>query len=151
MTQTNLAKIDHKIILFFKKSYLVVARLSLFVVFFWFGFIKLIGISSAAPMAIALTDKTVGLEYFNVLFISIALLECVIGILFLFPKAVKITIPLLAFHLLIVSAPLVLLPELTWQSYLIPTLEGQYIIKNLVIIAVAFGIAANSEPLSKGK
>jgi hypothetical protein len=31
----------------------------------------------------------------------------------------------------------------------VPTLEGQYIIKNAVVIAVAFGIAAHTEPLNK--
>jgi hypothetical protein len=39
-------------------------------------------------------------------------------------------------------------PELTWQQPFIPTLEGQYIIKNLVIIALAFGVAAHTEPLA---
>ena len=33
--------------------------------------------------------------------------------------------------------PLILLPEITWRSFMVPTLEGQYIIKNLVLIAAA--------------
>lgn len=145
----NIEKSDKKIISFFRGSHLLIARLSLFVVFFGFGFIKLIGLSEATPLAAALTEKTVGLQYFDALFFVLALLECVIGILFLFPNAVRIVIPLLFFHMAVVSAPLVLLPELTWQSVLAPKLEGQYIIKNLVIIAVAFGIAAHTEPLGK--
>jgi uncharacterized membrane protein YkgB len=47
----------------------------------------------------------------------------------------------------IVCSPLVLVPEYTWQSFLVPTLEGQYIIKNMVIIAVAIGIASLTQPL----
>jgi hypothetical protein len=46
--------------------------------------------------------------------------------------------------------PLFLLTEETWSGFLIPTLEGQYIIKNLVVIAAAMGIAAHLEPI-KGK
>lgn len=140
-------KLDQKIIKFFKGSHLLVARVALFVVFFWFGILKLLDLSPASPLAVALTEKTVGLQYFDTLFTLLALLECVIGILFLFPKAVRLTIPLLFFHMIIVCSPLFLLPELAWQSTLVPTLEGQYIIKNLVVIAVAFGIAAHTDPL----
>jgi uncharacterized membrane protein YkgB len=43
--------------------------------------------------------------------------------------------------------PLVYLPDEAWQKFLVPTLEGQYIIKNLVIIATAIGIAAHLHPL----
>jgi uncharacterized membrane protein YkgB len=62
---------------------------------------------------------------------------------------VRITIPLLLVHMAVVCSPLVLVPELTWQRLFVPTLEGQYIIKNVVIVAVAFGIAAHTEPLRK--
>lgn len=147
----SIQKIDKYIISFFRNSYLFVARLALFVIFFWFGFIKLIGLSEAGPLASALTERTVGLQYFDTLFIILALLECVIALLFLFPRMVRLTIPLLFFHLAVVSAPLLLVPELTWRAVFVPTLEGQYIIKNLVIIAVAFGIAANTTPLIKPK
>jgi hypothetical protein len=42
-----------------------------------------------------------------------------------------------------------LLPAVTWQSFFVPTLEGQYIIKNLVIIALAIALASHLEPLQK--
>jgi uncharacterized membrane protein YkgB len=147
ISKENVEHADEKIISFFKRTYIPVARIALFVVFFWFGFIKLTGMSPAGPLAEALTAKTVGVEYFDVLFRSLAFLECVIGVLFLVPKAVRVVIPLLFFHMAVVCAPLVLVPEFTWQEAFVPTLEGQYIIKNVVIIAVAFGIAANTQPL----
>lgn len=123
------------------------ARFAFFVIFFWFGFIKLLGISPAGPLAEDLVAKTIGAQYFEQLFIVLALLECLIGILFLIPKAVRLTIPLLFIHLIIVCSPLLLLPKDTWQSFLVPTLEGQYIIKNIALIALAFGVAANTKPL----
>ena len=152
MTKINKKHIknwDQAVIAFFKQTYIPLARVALFVVFFWFGFIKLTGMSPAGDLAEALTAKTVGLELFDALFKAIALLECVIGLLFLVPKAVRIVIPLLFFHMAIVCAPLVLVPEMTWQSFLVPTLEGQYIIKNIVIVALAFGVAAHTQPLRK--
>jgi putative oxidoreductase len=52
-------------------------------------------------------------------------------------------LPLLLLHVVLTLLPLLLLPGLTWQSPLVPTLEGQYIIKNLVILAAALGIASH--------
>ena len=41
------------------------------------------------------------------------------------------------------ALPLVLLPEVSWKTFpLVPTLEGQYIIKNLVIIGSALVLGA---------
>jgi len=151
VNKANVLRLDERIIRLFRVSYIPLARFALFVVFFWFGFIKLTGMSPAGELAEALTAKTIGTEYFDLLFKLIALLECLVGILFLVPKAVRIVIPLLFFHMAVVCAPLVLVPEMTWQSFMVPTLEGQYIIKNIVIIAVAFGIAAHTEPLNKFK
>jgi len=143
----TLLHIDEKVIAFFKRWYVPLARLALFAIFFWFGLIKLIGMSEAGPLAEALTAKTVGTEHFELLFRGLALIECVIGVLFLIPKAVRIVVPLLFVHMAVVCGPLVLVPELTWQQFMVPTLEGQYIIKNIAIIALAFGIAAHTEPL----
>lgn len=140
--------IDLRVIDFFKRIYIPTARISIFIVFFWFGLIKVLGLSPASPLAEALTNKTVGMQYFDALFIILAILECVIGLLFLFPKMTRVVIPLLLFHMVIVCSPLVLVPEHIWQAFLVPTLEGQYIIKNAVVVAVAIGIAASTRPLA---
>ena len=147
----KIQKIDLRLIAFFKRTYIPVARFSIFLIFFWFGFIKLLGLSPAGPLAHALIEKTVGVQYFDALFIILAVLECIIGVLFLFPKATRVVIPLLLFHMLIVCSPLLLVPGYTWQQALVPTLEGQYIIKNAVVIAVAIGIAASATPISNKK
>ncbi|MGB4759308.1 MAG: hypothetical protein WBP26_04605 [Candidatus Saccharimonadales bacterium] len=143
----NYQAVDLKLITFFKRWFLPVARVSIFIIFFWFGLIKILGLSPASPLAEALTAKTVGMQYFDALFIVLAVIECVIGILFLFPKMTRIVIPLLLAHMMIVCSPLLLVPEYTWQSFLVPTLEGQYIIKNAVVVAIAIGIAASATPL----
>lgn len=147
---TSIISIDKKLIDFFQRSFLPFARVALFILFFWFGFLKLFDLSPAGPLAEALTAQTVGLEYFTVLFKALALIECLIGVLFLIPKATRVVIPLLFIHMAVVCAPLVLLPQLVWTDFFVPTLEGQYIIKNIVVVAVAIGIAAHAKPL-KGK
>ena len=145
--QNKITDIDLRLIEFFKKTFVPFARFSIFLIFFWFGVLKVLQLSPASPLAEALTAQTVGMQYFDVFFVGLAVLECLIGILFLIPKATRIVIPLLLLHMLVVCSPLVLVPDYTWQSFLIPTLEGQYIIKNAVVVAVAIGIAASAKPL----
>lgn len=140
---------DARLIAFFRRAFLPVARISLFLVFFWFGFIKIIGLSPASPLAEALTAKTVGMQYYDTLFFVLAVLECVIGVLFLFPKLIRLVIPLLFLHMAVVCSPLILVPGYTWQGFLVPTLEGQYIIKNAVVVAIAIGIASFTKPLAE--
>lgn len=147
--QIDYKSLDLKLIEFFRQSFIPVARGAIFVVFFWFGLVKILGLSEAGPLAEALVDKTVGNQYFDVLFLVLAGLECLIGVLFLLPKLTRVVIPLLLIHMLIVCSPLVLLPEYTWQSFMVPTLEGQYIIKNALVVAVAIGIAASLNPLAR--
>lgn len=142
-------KLDHDLIVFARKAYPWVARGALFVVFFWFGIVKLFGVSEAAGLAKALTAKTVGEAHFHTLFNTLAVLECVIGVLCLIPRLTRVAVTMLLTHMAIVCAPLVLVPELTWQAVLVPTMDGQYIIKNVLVIAAAFGLAANAPPRAK--
>lgn len=145
--KTKLYELDLRLITFFGRTFLPFARFSIFLIFFWFGLIKLLGLSAAGPLAEALVAKTVGLQYFEPLFYLLAAIEVVIGVLFLFPRATRVVVPLLLFHMLLVCSPLLLVPEFTWQQFGVPTLEGQYIIKNAVVVAVAIGIAASTKPL----
>jgi uncharacterized membrane protein YkgB len=120
------------------------ARVSIFVIYFWFGFLKLIGISPATPLASALVNHTIGAQYFGVSFKALAIYECALGILFLIPAATSVSFVLLVIHMGIVSSPLVLVASDAWTHPLVPTFEGQYIIKDLAIVALAIGILAHA-------
>jgi hypothetical protein len=71
--------------------------------------------------------------------IIIGLWEVVIGVFFFFKKTTRIAIILLFLQMVGTFMPLIVLTEVTFQSnnVLLPTLEGQYIIKNLMIISAA--------------
>ncbi len=84
---------------------------------------------------------------FETFFILFGLFECLIGILFLIRGAERIVIPLLFMHMATTFMPLFMLREETWSGFMVPTLEGQYIIKNLLIIAAAVGVAAHLHPM----
>jgi uncharacterized membrane protein YkgB len=145
----NVQTLDVHLIHFFRKISVPLARVSLFVVFFWFGILKVIGLSPASSLVHSLFDQMVTFMPFDVFYVSFALFECVIGILFLIRGAERIVLPLLLFHMATTFLPLVYLPHVTWQQAWVPTLEGQYIIKNLVIIAAAITVAAHLHPLKK--
>lgn len=145
----QLQAVDLKLINWFRKAFVPMARVAVFIVYFYFGVLKLLDLSPASPLATALTAKTIGIAHYHTAFIILAIFECVIGLLFLFPKATRIVIPLLLIHMAVVCAPLVLIPDQVWTRAFVPNLEGQYIIKNVVIIAVAIGIASQTPPLAK--
>lgn len=143
----NIRAFDIYIIQLLRKISVPVARVGLFVVFFWFGTLKLLGVSPAASLVQTLYEETVPFLSFETFYLLFALFEMIIGALFLIPKAVRVVIPLLFLHMITTFLPLFFLPKMTWQAFLVPTLEGQYIIKNLVIIATAIFIVARMHPL----
>lgn len=143
----RMQKTDQSIVRFFRSISVPIARISLFIVFFWFGFLKILGLSPAGPLVHALFDRTITFMSFDMFYVSFAVLECLIGILFLIKGLERVVIPILFLHMTATFLPLFFLPHTTWQGFLVPTLEGQYIIKNLVIIATAIGIAAHLHPL----
>lgn len=147
----SIGKIDLKIINFFRRVWMPVSRFALFVVFFWFGALKVVGQSPASGVVKDLFYRTIPIMNFDTFLILFGLFECLIGILFLIKGAERVVIPLLFIHMVTTFGPLFLLRDAMWTDMLVPTLEGQYIIKNLVIIATAIGIASNLHPLSPKK
>jgi len=140
--------LDVHVIHFFRRISMPTARLSLFIVFFWFGVLKVIGLSPAGSLVHSLFDQTlIGFIPFDAFYIGFALFECLIGILFVIKGAERVVIPLLFIHMITTFLPLIALPQETFSAPFVPTLVGQYIIKNIVLIAVAIGIAAHLHPL----
>lgn len=143
----TLQNFDKKFIGFAKRRFNPLARSALFIIFFYFGLLKLLGLSPAEGLAATLVAKTVGAAYFQQLFMALAVFECLIGILFLVPKATRVVIFLMLIHMLVVCSPLVLVPEAVWSAPLVPNLDGQYVIKNMALIVLAIGLVAQTKPL----
>jgi len=122
------------------------ARLALGTVFIWFGLLKVISLSPASPLVFGLLEITLPAVDHVIFGIVLGILEMVIGIAFLIPRCERIAMALLIPHMITTFLPLFFMPSVVWQSFLVPTMEGQYIIKNLIIIALAFGIAAQMHP-----
>ncbi|MCC7432647.1 hypothetical protein IT412_03930 [Candidatus Peregrinibacteria bacterium] len=146
-----LEKLDHQIIKHSGMHFTTVGRLALFIVYFWFGLLKVLGLSPASPLVAALLEKTIPFLTPDQFIFYFGLLEMLIGLLFLIPRLSRVVIAILVLHLITTAGPLFLLPQITWQGFLIPTLEGQYIIKNLLIIATAMGIVGGLKPWKSQK
>lgn len=122
------------------------ARFALFLVYFWFGILKVVAESPANPLVSALLEKTLPFMTFSTFIVLFGLLEVLIGILFLIPKLTRLAVVLLALHMITTLMPLVLLPQVAWSAPFVPTLEGQYMIKNILIIALAVVITSRLNP-----
>lgn len=143
----SLQNIDRAIISIIRRIRHPLARFSLFVVFFWFGILKVLGTSPANPLVAELLAMTMPSFPFETFIILWGLYEMAIGVIFAIPRLERLAIPMLLFHMITTAMPLVILKGVVWQGFLVPTLEGQYIIKNLVVVALAIEIAASLKPL----
>jgi len=127
-------RIDRRIAGVMDKYGVRLLRISLGITFFWFGFLKIVGTSDAIELA----TRTVYWIPAGVFIPILAVWEMLIGISLLFRPFVRGALFLLMLQMPGTFLPLVLLPEICWiHAPWAPTLEGQYIIKNLILISAA--------------
>jgi uncharacterized membrane protein YphA (DoxX/SURF4 family) len=124
---------------------IVLLRLSLGVVFLWFGALKFFpGLSPAEGLAArTISQLTFGyLAPSSAVFI-LALWECLIGIGLIFNLFMRATLFLLWVQMLGTITPIFFFPGEVFSVFPIaPTLEGQYIIKNIVLVSAGLVIGA---------
>ena len=122
-----------------------VLRIGLGVVFFWFGVLKFFPGASPAEQLAAQTIQTLsgGAIGPSISLPVLAAWETLIGLGLLTGHFLRATLLLLAVQMLGTLTPLVLFPAETFTIFpLAPTLEGQYIIKNVVLIGAAMVVGA---------
>jgi uncharacterized membrane protein YkgB len=133
-------KFDRFMIEFSAKFGVPFLRFSIGIVFIWFGALKTIGELSPAFDLVAATVYWLTPEIIVPL---LGLWEVGIGICFLIPPLTRLGLFLLALQMPGTFLPLVLLPEVCFTVFPFGlTLEGQYIVKNLVIIGSALVIGS---------
>ncbi len=120
-------------------------RVSLGIVFFWFGVLKFFpGLSPAQDLAIRTIDLlSFGLIPATVSIVLLATWECLIGLGLISGVFMRATLLLLFMQMLGTITPIFLFPgEVFTAIPYAPTLEGQYIIKNLVLVSAGLVIGA---------
>jgi uncharacterized membrane protein YphA (DoxX/SURF4 family) len=138
-------RVDRRITQTMADHGLTLLRIALGIVFLWFGFLKFFpGLSPAQDLAgRTIETLSAGAIPPSVAVPVLAVWESAIGIGLLVGRWMRLVLLLLFVQMLGTITPLALFPDETWTRFPIaPTLEGQYIIKNVVLVAAAFVLGA---------
>jgi uncharacterized membrane protein YphA (DoxX/SURF4 family) len=140
-----LAKTDIKLTQWMARNGILFLRLSVGIIFLWYGFLKFFpDVSSAESLA----TRTIELLSFGLIsgksaMIILATWETLIGLGLISGFFLRETLLLLFMQMAGTLTPLFLFPAETFTIFpWVPTLEGQYIFKNLVIISAGIVIGA---------
>ena len=130
------------------KSVIWFARVSIFIVYFWFGFLKIIGTSPAESLVHELFNITLNvLISFKAFVITFGVIECTIGLMWLVPKLTLVAYFAVIVHVIFTFVPMIALTQLTWSNILTPTMTGQYILKNLLLLSCTMMIKEHNKAL----
>ncbi|MGB3563816.1 MAG: DoxX family membrane protein, partial [Thermoanaerobaculia bacterium] len=137
--------LDVRITAWMARHGVTLTRLALGLVFLWFGAIKFVpGWSPAADLAVRTIDRlTFGMVGPETSLPVLAVWESAIGLGLLTGKFLRATLLLLFVQMLGTLTPLVIFPSETFVAFpYAPTLEGQYIVKNLVLVTAGIVVGA---------
>ena len=129
--------LDPRITTWMARNGVLITRVALGIVFFWFGFLKFFPGLSPADDLVGRTFArlTLGLIGPQVSLPLLAVWECAIGLGLITGRFLRATLFLLFLQMPGTMTPMLLFPGETFKIFpFVPTLEGQYIIKNLVLI-----------------
>jgi len=122
-----------------------VLRVAIGAIFLGFGVLKYFpGVSPAQNLAEATTHILFfGLIPGNVAIVGIATLECFIGVALIIGRPLRLALWALAGEFVGILSPLVLLTGRLFSGpHHAPTLEGQYVLKDVILVGAAMVIAA---------
>lgn len=131
-------RLDAKVTQWLTRNSVPLVRMSLGFVFLAFGLLKFFpDVSPAEAIAIRTTDAlTLGIVEGDVARLFVAAMETAIGLSLLTGRYLRFGVGLLGVAMVGVLSPLVLFPgDLFSREYNAPTLEGQYVVKDIVLLA----------------
>lgn len=138
-------RVDRRITTALARASVPVLRIGLGAVFLWFGVLTFFpGLSPASNLAVRTIERlTFGLATPDIALPVLATWEVLIGLGLLTARFLRVTLLLLALQMAGTVTPLFLFPDEAFtQLPIAPTLEGQYIIKNIVLIGAAMVVGA---------
>ncbi len=148
---SKMNKIDAVATSWMSRNGLLFLRISIGIVFAWFGVLKFFpGLSPAQDLAIRTIELlTFGLVPEVLIINGLALWEVVIGVGLIWGRFMKATLLLLFLQMIGTFTPVFLFPrEVFSQIPYAPTFEGQYIIKNIIIVSAAMVLWGSKKKLS---
>tara|TARA_Y100001978_G_scaffold46234_1_gene41257 strand:+ start:147 stop:614 length:468 start_codon:yes stop_codon:yes gene_type:complete len=136
----RLEELDILLTSFMNKWGVTLLRYSLGIIYIWFGALKPLGLSPAQE----LVENTVYWFEDPKTFVPIlGVWEVVIGITICIKPLIRVALFLLFIQMPGTFLPLILFPEVCFTNFPFGlTLEGQYIVKNLIIISAAIVVGS---------
>ncbi|HEV7807953.1 MAG TPA: DoxX family membrane protein, partial [Solirubrobacteraceae bacterium] len=122
-----------------------ILRVTVGAIFLGFGLLKFFpGVSPAQNLVESTTHiLTFGLVPGAIALVGVATLESIIGLCLLANRGMRAAVYMLVVQLLGILSPIVLLPgRLFSGTGIAPTLEGQYVLKDIIIVGAALVLAA---------
>ena len=117
----------------FRKYSIPILSISMGIIYLWFGFLKIVGKSPAEEL-VSVTTAWIGIENFV---IFLGFWEMAIGLCFLVSRWIRAALWLLIFHIPGIFLPILISPAKVFTVFPFGlTIVGQYIIKNLLVVAV---------------
>jgi len=137
----GLVKFDHALIEGTRRYSIPVLRVALGIVFLWFGLLKVFGVSPVA-------DMVVRTAYFlppKLALVGMGVLETIIGLGLLSGIAMRFTLALFFIQMLGTFLTVVTRPAMLVQNGnpLVLSVYGEFLLKNLVLIAAGLTIASS--------
>ncbi len=125
-----------------------VLRISLGVVFLWFGLLKIFDVSPVS----GLVAKTIYWFDPDVVVPALGAFEVFVGACLVAGRLMRIALPLLILQMAGTFLVLVLLPDIAFRdgNPLLLTVEGEFVVKNLVLLSSALVIGSRLAPLGEG-
>jgi putative oxidoreductase len=142
-----LERLDSRILAFLERAALPLLRLSLGLVLVWFGVLKIVGETPVADL-VAGTVYWVNPSWFVPL---LGVFEVVVGIGLLLGRWLRIVLALFVLQMMGTFLVLVIQPEVAFQdgNPLLLTTEGEFVIKNLVLLSAGLLIGSRLKALPK--
>ncbi|MFT3782125.1 MAG: hypothetical protein QM790_08920 [Nibricoccus sp.] len=121
-------------------------RYALAIIFIWFGALKIFHVSPISE----LVSRTFSMIPRSILVPGLGWWEVAIGVCFLFRRTVKTALVLLLLQLPGTFMPFFVVPEMCYKGNpLLLTVEGEFIVKNLLIIGAALLIGSTLHPTAR--
>jgi putative oxidoreductase len=122
-------------------------RVSLGIVFVWFGALKVAGESAVG----GLVASTVPFLDSAWLVPVLGVLEILMGLAFTTGRLLRIVLPMFALHMGGTLLVLLLLPDISFEGAnpLLLTIVGEFVVKNLVLLSAGLVVASTIKPLRR--
>ena len=119
-------------------------RVSLGIVFFWFGMLKVVGASAVGGL-VASTVPFVDASWFVP---ALGVLEVAIGLAFIVGRFLRVVLPIFALQLVGTFLVLIMLPDVAFDQNnpLMLSFVGEFVVKNLVLLSAGIVVASRVKP-----